>query len=82
MQRMIEEDEHENLASLEQQESDPDGRESWQSMPVTQQEKHEPGMTNSSEVNIECAQSMQSGQKKNFADLEINGHRRRFQIDT
>ena len=38
VRRMMEEDEHENLASLQQQESDPDGRESWQFMPVTQQE--------------------------------------------
>ena len=81
---MIEEDEHENLASLEKQESDPDGRESWQfmHMPVTQEENKDAGMTNISEVNMACAQSMRSGQKKIFSDLEINGHRRRFQIDT
>ena len=79
---MMEEDEHENLASLQQQESDPDGRESWQFMPVTQQENNEAVLANSSEVNMACAQSMRSGQKKIFADLEINGHRRRFQIDT
>ena len=49
---MMEEDEHENLASLQQQESDPDGRESWQFMPVTQQENNEAVLTNSSEVNM------------------------------
>ena len=77
-----EEDEHENLAGIEQQESDPDGRESWQFLPITQQENIEAVMTNSSEVNMACAHSMPSGQKKFFAHLEINGRRRQFQFVT
>ena len=74
-----EEDGNENLASLEQQECDPDGRESWQFLPVTQQENNVALMTNKGEVNMACAQSRWSGQKKIFADLGINGHRRQFQ---
>ena len=77
-----EEDEHENLAGIEQQESDPDGRETWQFLRVTEQENNEAVMTNSRKVIMACAQSMPSGQKKIFADCEINGHRRQFQIVT
>ena len=59
-----EEDEHENLASLEQQESYPDDRESWQFLPVSQKENNEAVMTISREVNMADAQSMPSGQKQ------------------